>query len=339
MFFSVIVPVYKVEEYLPSCIESILSQTFSDFEIILVDDGSPDNCPAICEQYALKDSRIKVIHKENGGLVSARQAGIKQAVGEYIFNLDSDDSIENDILAEAHRIIRETNCEMVSFGRKWVNGNTVVRITDDGLEEGLYKGEKFEKYVYPKLLNDKNMNYISCYITGKAIKREFLTPYQLAVNEEISLGEDLCCVIPCYLNVQSLYISRKASYLYTVRTDSLSKEFNSKQINLIENVINEISKNDLSKITDFDEQLNRYSSFMCFAILAAAAEGDYFGSINEIKNKILNSIHGEKIAKACFGKISPKSRISIFLMKKKCYKTAFYFLNICKKIKKLVKKG
>ena len=124
MFFSVIVPVYKVEEYLSNCIESVLNQTFSDFELILVDDGSPDTCPEICDNYKAKDSRIKVIHKQNGGLASARRAGIKIAEGEYVFNLDSDDLIEHDTLECAHKIIEDTNCEIVSFSYRWVHITT-----------------------------------------------------------------------------------------------------------------------------------------------------------------------------------------------------------------------
>ena len=91
---SVIVPIYKVEKYLSKCIESIIAQEYSNIEIILVDDGSPDNCGKICNDYAIKDNRIKVIHKENGGLSSARNAGIDIAQGEYIGFVDSDDTIE-----------------------------------------------------------------------------------------------------------------------------------------------------------------------------------------------------------------------------------------------------
>ena len=90
---SIIVPVYKVEKYLKRCIDSILSQTYTDFELILVDDGSPDNCGAICDEYAQKDGRIIVIHKENGGLSSARNAGLDVAIGDYIGFVDSDDMI------------------------------------------------------------------------------------------------------------------------------------------------------------------------------------------------------------------------------------------------------
>lgn len=89
--FSIIVPVYNVEKYINKCVDSILSQTFEDFELILVDDGSPDNCPAICDNYAEKDSRVKVIHKQNGGASSARNTGLCSEKGKYILFLDSDD--------------------------------------------------------------------------------------------------------------------------------------------------------------------------------------------------------------------------------------------------------
>lgn len=339
MFFSVIVPVYKVEDYLPKCIESVLGQTFSDFELILVDDGSPDNCPQICDSYGEKDGRIKVIHKENGGLASARRAGIKVAQGEYVFNLDSDDLIEEDTLEYAYNKITETGCEIVSFAYRWVKGEKTFKVTDDCIEEGLYLEDDIKKHIYPKILMDKNMNHISYYLSGKAVKREFVTPYQLNVNERISLGEDLCCTIQCYVNAKSVYISKKDAYLYTVRGDSISKDFNTKQISLVEDVLEEISSYDMSKVADFEEQVSRYSCFMCFAILALAAEGNYFKNINDIKECILNSVHREKISSADFDSISLKSKISIFLMKKNCYRSAFYFLNLCRKFKDIIGRG
>ena len=118
MFFSVIVPIYKVEKYLTRCIESVLEQSFSDYELILVDDGSPDACPGICDRYAEKDGRIRVIHKENGGLVSARQAGIRVAAGEYVFNLDGDDALAPGALASAHEIIMETGADFRTYAAK-----------------------------------------------------------------------------------------------------------------------------------------------------------------------------------------------------------------------------
>ena len=94
---SVIVPVYKVEKFLDRCVESIVGQTYENLEIILVDDGSPDNCPSMCDKWAEKDSRIKVIHKENGGVSSARNAALYAATGDFIGFVDSDDWIEPDM--------------------------------------------------------------------------------------------------------------------------------------------------------------------------------------------------------------------------------------------------
>lgn len=110
---SVIIPVYKVEAYLPACIDSILSQTFSDFELILVDDGSPDACGAMCDGYAREDSRIRVIHQENGGLSAARNAGLDIAEGEYVTFVDSDDVIAPDCLQLFTEVAGETDADVV----------------------------------------------------------------------------------------------------------------------------------------------------------------------------------------------------------------------------------
>lgn len=107
---SVIVPVYKVENYLCACVDSIIAQTYDNLEIILVDDGSPDNCPAICDEYAEKDSRIKVIHKENGGLSDARNAGLSVMTGEYLMFVDSDDCLTENSVEVLYDIIDMNDC-------------------------------------------------------------------------------------------------------------------------------------------------------------------------------------------------------------------------------------
>lgn len=113
---SIIVPVYKTKDYLRQCIESLLSQTYRSVEIILVDDGSPDECPALCDVYASKDKRIRVIHKENGGLSSAREAGIQHAHGDYIMVVDSDDWLEPNTIAECVEIVLRNDADCVMFG-------------------------------------------------------------------------------------------------------------------------------------------------------------------------------------------------------------------------------
>lgn len=337
MIFSVIVPIYKVEKYLRRCIDSVLVQSFDDFELILVDDGSPDNCPEICDEYEKIDPRIKVIHKENGGLVSARQAGIIASEGDYVFNLDGDDAMTGDALQSAYEVIGDTGADIVSFSYKYYENGEMGETVDDLADEGFYNKKDIEKYIFPKLLSDKNMTHMFYFLWGKAIKRSLIYEHQLNVNTDISLGEDLSCIVPCYLQAQSVYMSRKPVYLYTIRNDSISTSFKTHQITQIEDVIKGLKKLNVDKSSDFDEQISRYSCFMCFAILAAAAEGNHFSSIGEIKKLILNSVHKKEIQKAYFENITFKSRIGIFLMKKQSIRLAFYFLYFCKEIKRIMK--
>ena len=112
---SVIVPVYNVEKYLDKCVDSIVNQTYKNLEIILVDDGSPDNCPKMCDAWVEKDSRIKVIHKENGGVSSARNAGLKASCGEYIGFVDSDDFIQPDMFEQLLGAYDKESIELSAF--------------------------------------------------------------------------------------------------------------------------------------------------------------------------------------------------------------------------------
>ncbi len=126
---SVIVPIYKVERYLRRCVDSILSQTFSDLEVILVDDGSPDQCGAICDEYAAADPRVKVIHKPNGGLSSARNAGIEAATGEYLAFIDSDDWLDADMFGQLHRLCTEHNAQIAECSFRSIYKDAVVEET------------------------------------------------------------------------------------------------------------------------------------------------------------------------------------------------------------------
>ncbi len=120
---SVIVPVYKVELYLKKCVDSLLNQTYKNLEIILVDDGSPDNCPKICDEYAKKDNRIKVIHKKNGGLSSARNAGLDIAKGDYIAFVDSDDYVHSDYINKLYNQVKKDGSSLAICGVQIVNEN------------------------------------------------------------------------------------------------------------------------------------------------------------------------------------------------------------------------
>lgn len=147
---SVIIPVYKVEKYLKKCINSVLDQEYKNIEIILVDDGSPDNCGNICDKYAQMDTRIKVIHKENGGLSSARNAGLDVATGEYIGFVDSDDYIEPSMYSGMLEIAIKYNSPLVVCGVTYVyeNGTTAVRSKPSGIVELNFQDAIIEMNTY-----------------------------------------------------------------------------------------------------------------------------------------------------------------------------------------------
>ena len=155
---SIIVPVYDVEPYLRKCIDSILIQSYRDLEIILVDDGSPDNCGAICDEYAEKDKRIKVIHKKNGGLSDARNAGLDIATGEYIGFVDSDDWVMPDMYEYLYKAVKEYDADMSVCGYYDYWGKTISGRYCQDIQ--VYKGQegikalldlKFGNYVWNKL--------------------------------------------------------------------------------------------------------------------------------------------------------------------------------------------
>ena len=143
---SVIVPVYRVEEYLERCVESILSQTYENLEVILVDDGSPDRCPAICDAYAGKDARVKVIHQENKGLSGARNAGIELAAGEYLAFVDSDDYVSPHFIEGLYELLQETGCAIGQCRFSYVKGE---KLTEEGdFAFCIYRGESLMEQLY-----------------------------------------------------------------------------------------------------------------------------------------------------------------------------------------------
>lgn len=162
---SVIVPVYKVEAYLDRCVESILAQTFKDFELILVDDGSPDNCPAMCDAWAEKDSRIKVIHKENGGLSDARNVGFEASCGEWISFIDSDDYVHANMLQALYNAVQAHGVKVSTCGFAATAGEPLEDNPD--LTANLWSAEDF--YV------QRNVNATVAW--GKLYHRSVVLPY------------------------------------------------------------------------------------------------------------------------------------------------------------------
>ncbi len=219
---SVIVPIYNIEKYLPVCIESIRSQTYKDLEIILVDDGSTDTSPLICDEYAQKDRRIVVLHKENGGLVSARKAGLRMAHGDYIGYVDGDDWIEKDMYKTLHHHITSTDADIVICGHY----NDMDKWQPMDIREGYYDQTDMEKEIYPHMIINGEFFEWGIFpgVWDKLYKKELIESVQYGVDERITMGEDAACVYPCLLQAESIYVTHEHFYHYRQNAASMIRQ-------------------------------------------------------------------------------------------------------------------
>lgn len=215
---SVIVPVYNIDLYIEKCIQSILAQTFSELEIILVDDGSIDNAGSICDKYAAVDERIKVIHKPNGGLVSARIAGLKAAAGEYIIYVDGDDWIESDLCENMLREMLASGADLVDADYYMDMGQEVISMHSN-ISHGRYEA----KEMIPIMLCDENFNEcrLKAFLWSKMFKRELLEKVQYVVDERITFGEDVAVTYPYVLQCKKISILNYSGYHYAQHLSSM----------------------------------------------------------------------------------------------------------------------
>lgn len=220
---SVIVPIYKVEKYLDRCVESIVNQTFSDIEILLIDDGSPDNCGKMCDEWAKKDSRIKAFHKENGGLSDARNFGIAESSGEYVICIDSDDFIEPKMLEVLYGLATEHNADISICGifncyesRKVPQCKTVGKYLYSGVEalREYFLGERIPGGVVTRLIKSDIAKELE-FPYGKTYEDAFYSP-------------------KLFLSVEKVAVDTTPLYNYWHRADSItSQAFTEKAMDVI----------------------------------------------------------------------------------------------------------
>jgi len=217
---SVIVPIYNAQKYLGKCVESILLQTYQNMEILLIDDGSTDGCFDICEKYASEDERIRVIHKPNGGLVSARKAGAKEATGDYVICVDADDWIEPNYIEALMNVQRRTRVEMVAADLYFDIGD-FSKVVRNSFPYGVYGGEEL---CHGLLYNGFFFEYgINPHMVTKLISRKIYQQMQMAVDERIMAGEDAAVTYPCVLAVDRICIADICGYHYVQRPGSMTK--------------------------------------------------------------------------------------------------------------------
>lgn len=334
---SVVVAIYKVEQYLEQCLESIVNQTYDDIEIILVDDGSPDKCPQICDTYAGKDSRIRVIHQENQGAVKARWNGAITASGRYVSFIDGDDWLEKDMYEKMMRLTADNDVDIVVTGYK---EDTTVSCIDkrNNIDSGIYSGEKLYE-IYDKVLYfDKFYESgIVPALWNKLIKRELLFSDYTPAHPIIKMGEDAAVSYPMIARAKSIVIANEiCPYHYRIVQGSMSRTFDdrfferaifllsglkdnlAKNKNMMKHLkyyglfisqigINQIlSKNCKLSITDKKEIIRNYSRNFKAIGMDEEADWESFDGysrrelklfLDENMNGLIASIFGRKIAR------------------------------------------
>ena len=207
---SVIVPVYKVGQYLPRCIDSILAQTFTDFELLLIDDGSPDNSGKICDEYAKKDERIRVFHKENGGVSSARNFGLDNARGEWVAFVDSDDWIDRDYISEAIEYLMQG----IST---YIYGFTIVKDNQEIMPFSFVRGA----YASVQYLNNANRQ-LACW--GQFLSNDIIKKSRIRFDNRLSMSEDVLFMIQYLVKANTIFLSNHNYYYYRIHGSSVCQQ-------------------------------------------------------------------------------------------------------------------
>lgn len=223
---SVIVPVYNVEKYLQDCIDSILKQTYQHIEIILVNDGSKDSCGEICKLNARLDKRIKVINKENGGLISAWKRGLEESSkdSEYVVFVDSDDWIGQKHIENMANEAMKTGADMVTVPILQAYPDKYIDTSSD-IEAKYYNEVELKKDIYPILLNagDFEKRTISTSRCGKLIRKQLILDNLKYVDNKVTYSEDLSIIFPVLLDMKSISVLKNdnSAYFYRMNPDSM----------------------------------------------------------------------------------------------------------------------
>lgn len=270
---SIIVPIYKAEDYLHRCVDSLLAQTFQDFEILLIDDGSPDKSGEICDIYALKDSRVRVFHKENGGVSSARQLGIDNASGEYTIHADPDDWVEPTMLEELYATSKKEDADMVicDYYEDYTDKSIYIKQEPSSLDSDIVLKELFKKL------------YGSCW--NKLIKRSCYNKYNVSFPLDLTCNEDLYVCVSLLKHPIIVAYLPKAFYHYTqdVNSNSLVKRQKSYEERLL-------IKEKFCQLMSNHKHYNICLSTMVAALVSNSYSQKLFSS-SEFKEKFFHYRH------------------------------------------------
>jgi len=315
---SVIVPIYNGAGYLRRCIDSILNQEYLDYELILVDDGSKDDSLAICREYEQKDHRIKVLHKENAGLVAARKSGLSISCGEYIGFVDCDDYLDINMYSDLMNAGQHSRADIVVSGII-IERADARKVCYNSLPEDFYDKERMEKEILPRLLTPPGYgNYgIIPGVVIKAFRRELLDRALRYVPDEVSVGEDAAITAFSILQADSVSIIHSAAYHYVQMDESMTHKFDEHKFEKICRLYA-----CLDKITHpaFRDQLHIYMAFHLYTVVAECITKSNYSKrdmITCIERILEHEISVSVLKKADVSNLDLKSRVKVLLMKKK----------------------
>lgn len=313
---SIIIPIFNGEEYLHRCIDSVLSQKYTDYELILIDDGSKDNSLSICNEYAELDNRIVVYHKENQGLVAARKSGLSLAKGEYIGFVDCDDFIEENMYLDLMYIAEKDKSDIVAGGII-IDSVFSSNIEFNNIDDGFYDKKAIENEIIPKMLIHSGfVNYgIIPGVVTKVFKRNLLLKVLPEIYDRITIGEDVAITAYSMINAESLSITKTASYHYIQLDNSMVRVFNPKRLEKIIDLYSCVSK---IKNESYQKQVVLYMCYLIFNAVASCIKKSGYGK-KEVKyaiESILKDDVSVKVLKeADLSQLSFKNRTKVFLMK------------------------
>lgn len=293
---SMIIPVYNAEQYLKKCVDSVRAQTYGNLEIMLVDDGSTDSSGELCDAYAEKDERIRVVHKENGGLVSAWKAGVKECSGEYVSFLDSDDWIDPEMLSEMSAYLTGNDREMVISDYIIERDGGSQEYVWQKLAPGEYGRKEIEEKIFPCLLGQEE-RYITISRCMKLISKRLISENGNYTDPAIIVGEDTTIMLPVLLDCQRIVaMDHKAYYHYLYVKESMVHKYNEK---LTENIRKLIQTTDRilkdkftgDKLEEQQRHLDQESILWYFLVLKNEARGNPSG----YRRNILKLCRSEEI--------------------------------------------
>ena len=233
-FLSIIVPIYNAEQYLEECLDSILCQELTDYELILVDDGSTDSSPAICDRYASSYSQVQVLHQQNQGLPGARQAGFAMATGEYIAFVDSDDRVDSRMYPAMCQLAKQYRADIIHCDFTAVMP-TKEKVCAVPYEPGFYDKQRLMESVYPNMIYSGHFFTFNAApnIWNKLFRRELLAKHLCKVPLAIRNGEDFLVTYPCMLDAESIYFTDVPYYYYISRAESMCHTITMQQLERI----------------------------------------------------------------------------------------------------------